>query len=186
MGQDEVDIVRLADTSIVVNVPGLGDDVQASKAGIMEIADLFVINKADRDGVKRLRRELRTMIELGEGFVQPAIRQPGMLSEVGLFRKTAHAGVVAIAQMEQHPKLAVRHVIRRHGRKPVCRGMAHWSAPPKLRTWLRHSETGKSPAAAISRSSRARCNASPAEVEETPLESLLFHVFFANIAYIAY
>ena len=67
-GQDEVDIVRLADTSIVVNVPGLGDDVQASKAGIMEIADLFVINKADRDGVKRLRRELRTMIELGEGF----------------------------------------------------------------------------------------------------------------------
>ena len=65
VGQDEIDIVRLADTSIVVNVPGLGDDIQASKAGIMEIADIFVINKADRDGTPRLRRELRTMIEIG-------------------------------------------------------------------------------------------------------------------------
>lgn len=66
VGQDEVDIVRLADTSVVVSVPGLGDDVQASKAGILEIADVFVINKADRPGVKRLRRELRTMIEMVE------------------------------------------------------------------------------------------------------------------------
>lgn len=66
VGQDEVDIVRLADTSVVLNVPGLGDDIQASKAGILEIADLLVINKADRDGVQRLRRELRTMVELGE------------------------------------------------------------------------------------------------------------------------
>ncbi len=66
VGQDEVDIVRLADTSVVLNVPGLGDDIQASKAGILEIADLLVINKADRDGMQRLRRELRTMIELGD------------------------------------------------------------------------------------------------------------------------
>ena len=66
VGQDEVDIVRLADTSVVVTVPGLGDEVQASKAGIMEIADIFVINKADRDGAKRLRRELRTMTGLVE------------------------------------------------------------------------------------------------------------------------
>ena len=66
VGQDEVDIVRLADTSVVVSVPGLGDDVQAAKAGIMEIADVFAINKADRPGVDRLKRELRTMIEMGE------------------------------------------------------------------------------------------------------------------------
>lgn len=66
VGQDEIDIVRLADTSVVLNVPGLGDDVQASKAGLMEIADLLVINKADRDGMQKLRRELRTMVELGE------------------------------------------------------------------------------------------------------------------------
>jgi LAO/AO transport system kinase len=54
VGQDEVDIVRTADISIVVLVPGTGDEVQALKAGIMEIADIFVINKADRDGADRL------------------------------------------------------------------------------------------------------------------------------------
>ncbi len=64
VGQDEIDIVRLADTSVVVNVPGLGDDIQASKAGVLEIADILVVNKADRDGAKRLRRELQTMLEL--------------------------------------------------------------------------------------------------------------------------
>jgi LAO/AO transport system kinase len=66
VGQDEVDIVRLADTSVVLQVPGMGDDIQASKAGILEIADLLVINKADRDGAKRLRRELQSMLELDE------------------------------------------------------------------------------------------------------------------------
>ncbi len=75
VGQDEIDIVRLADTSVVLNVPGLGDDVQASKAGILEIADLLVINKADRDGMQRLRRELRTMVELGE-FAQDDWKPP--------------------------------------------------------------------------------------------------------------
>ena len=54
VGQDEVDIVRTADVSIVTLVPGTGDDVQALKAGIMEIADIFVVNKADRDGADRL------------------------------------------------------------------------------------------------------------------------------------
>lgn len=64
VGQAEVDIVKMADTSVVVTVPGLGDDVQANKAGLMEIADVFVINKADRDGHQRLQRELRTMLNL--------------------------------------------------------------------------------------------------------------------------
>src|SRR5579863_4945033 len=61
VGQDEVDIVRLADITIVVLVPGMGDDVQTIKAGIMEIADVFVINKADRDGAERVEREIRAM-----------------------------------------------------------------------------------------------------------------------------
>lgn len=64
VGQDEVDIVRLADTTIVVMVPGLGDDVQAIKAGILEIADIFLINKADRDGAKELERALQQMLAL--------------------------------------------------------------------------------------------------------------------------
>jgi LAO/AO transport system kinase len=64
VGQDEVDIVRLADVTIVVLVPGMGDDVQTIKAGIMEIADIFVINKADREGADRVEREIRAMQSL--------------------------------------------------------------------------------------------------------------------------
>jgi LAO/AO transport system kinase len=66
VGQDEVDVVRSVDTVLVVTVPGLGDDIQAIKAGLMEIADVFVINKADREGVRRTRRDLETMLSLAE------------------------------------------------------------------------------------------------------------------------
>jgi len=61
VGQDEVDIVRLADVTVVILVPGMGDDVQTIKAGIMEIADIFVINKSDREGADRVEREVRAM-----------------------------------------------------------------------------------------------------------------------------
>ncbi len=64
VGQDEVDIVREADTVLVLLVPGMGDDIQVIKAGIMEIADVFVINKADRDGVDRVERELHSALTL--------------------------------------------------------------------------------------------------------------------------
>jgi len=65
VGQDEVDIVRLADVTIVILVPGMGDDVQTIKAGIMEIADIFVINKSDREGAERVEREIRALQSLG-------------------------------------------------------------------------------------------------------------------------
>jgi len=61
VGQDEVDIVRLAEVTVVILVPGMGDDVQTIKAGIMEIADVFVINKCDREGAERVEREIRAM-----------------------------------------------------------------------------------------------------------------------------
>ncbi len=64
VGQDEVDIVRLADCTLVLLVPGLGDDVQSMKAGLMEIADIFVINKSDREGADRLEAELEAMLHL--------------------------------------------------------------------------------------------------------------------------
>ncbi|RME48118.1 MAG: hypothetical protein D6795_13270, partial [Deltaproteobacteria bacterium] len=66
VGQDEVDITRMADTSLVVTVPGLGDEIQAIKAGIMEIGDIFVVNKADREGAERTVRDIRQMLELRE------------------------------------------------------------------------------------------------------------------------
>lgn len=61
VGQDEVDVVRLADVTVLVLVPGMGDDVQTIKAGIMEIANIFVINKSDREGADRVEREIRAM-----------------------------------------------------------------------------------------------------------------------------
>jgi LAO/AO transport system kinase len=66
VGQDEVDIVRMAHSTVVVMVPGLGDDIQAIKAGILEIGDLFVVNKADREGADRTVRELATMLEMNQ------------------------------------------------------------------------------------------------------------------------
>ncbi len=64
VGQDEVEIVSAAHTTLVVTVPGMGDDIQAIKAGILEIADLFVVNKSDRDGADRTVRDLQIMLEM--------------------------------------------------------------------------------------------------------------------------
>ena len=77
VGQDEVDIVRLADVTVVILVPGMGDDVQTIKAGIMEIADVFVINKSDRDGAERVEREIRALQSLAtrnDGWTPPVVK----------------------------------------------------------------------------------------------------------------
>src|SRR5215472_1693558 len=77
VGQDEVDIVRLADITVVILVPGMGDDVQSIKAGIMEIADIFVINKSDREGADRVEREIRALQSLAvrsDGWTPPIVK----------------------------------------------------------------------------------------------------------------
>jgi LAO/AO transport system kinase len=77
VGQDEVDIVRLADCVLVILVPGLGDDIQNMKAGLMEIGDIFVLNKADREGADRLEEQLHAMLALvmpREGWHPPVVR----------------------------------------------------------------------------------------------------------------
>jgi LAO/AO transport system kinase len=77
VGQDEVDIVKTADVSVVVLVPGMGDDVQAIKAGIMEIGDVFAINKADREGVLRTEKELEALLTIGhreDGWSPPIVK----------------------------------------------------------------------------------------------------------------
>src|SRR5713226_5338392 len=77
VGQDEVHIARLANVTIVVLVPGMGDDVQAIKAGIMEIADVFVINKSDQPGADQLEREIKAIQSLStrkDGWVPPVVR----------------------------------------------------------------------------------------------------------------
>lgn len=77
VGQDEVDIVRLADCVLVILVPGMGDDIQNMKAGLMEIADIFVLNKADREGADRLEQQLHAMLSLvmpRDGWHPPVVR----------------------------------------------------------------------------------------------------------------
>ncbi|PYU23669.1 MAG: methylmalonyl Co-A mutase-associated GTPase MeaB [Acidobacteria bacterium] len=81
VGQDEIDVVRLAECTLVLTVPGLGDDVQNMKAGLMEVADIFVLNKAEREGADRLEQQLHAMLELapnlkdgGRGWKPPVIR----------------------------------------------------------------------------------------------------------------
>jgi LAO/AO transport system kinase len=66
VGQDEVDVVKSAQTTIIVVIPGMGDDIQAIKAGILEVGDIFVINKADREGADKTLNELRQMIDMGQ------------------------------------------------------------------------------------------------------------------------
>ena len=77
VGQDEVEIVKAADVSVVILVPGMGDDIQAIKAGIMEIGDVFVINKADRDGVYSTEKELESLLSLAgrdDGWDPPIVK----------------------------------------------------------------------------------------------------------------
>jgi LAO/AO transport system kinase len=84
VGQDEVEIVKTADVSVVVLVPGMGDDIQAIKAGIMEIGDVFVINKADRDGVLRTEKELEALLSLAH---RPDMWSPPIVKTVATENK---------------------------------------------------------------------------------------------------
>jgi LAO/AO transport system kinase len=93
VGQDEVDIVRTADISIVTMVPGTGDEVQALKAGIMEIADIFVVNKADREGADRTAASIEAMLSL-EQWAPGAWRPPVMRTVA-----TTGAGVADLVEM---------------------------------------------------------------------------------------
>ncbi|MCA1781371.1 MAG: methylmalonyl Co-A mutase-associated GTPase MeaB [Dermatophilaceae bacterium] len=81
VGQSEIDIAGLADTSIVLLAPGMGDGIQAAKAGILEIGDIFVVNKADRDGADATVRDLRHMVSLGDR-TEPGLWRPPVLKTV--------------------------------------------------------------------------------------------------------
>jgi LAO/AO transport system kinase len=90
-GQQEVEIINHSHTIIVVLVPGMGDDIQAIKAGIMEIADIFVINKADRDGASQLTSELGAMLNMAPAFPggwRPPIIRTGNVFEPGPFKES--------------------------------------------------------------------------------------------------
>jgi GTPase len=112
VGQDEVDIVRTADVSIVVLVPGTGDEVQALKAGIMEIADIFVVNKADRDGADRLAQSVAAM--LGLQTFQPDDWRPPILKTEATTGAGVPEVIAAVDQFRAHsaPERAARRRAR--------------------------------------------------------------------------
>jgi LAO/AO transport system kinase len=113
VGQDEVDIVRTADISIVVLVPGTGDDVQALKAGIMEIADIYVVNKADRDGADRLVQSIAANLSL-QSFAPGDWRPPIVKTEA-----TTGVGIAdlwsAVGRFREHTK--DRRMVRQRARQ---------------------------------------------------------------------
>jgi LAO/AO transport system kinase len=99
VGQDEIDIVRLADCVLVVMVPGLGDDIQNMKAGLMEIGDIFVLNKADREGADRLEQQLLAMLSLvmpRDGWHPPVVRA------VATENKGIEELALAVKKFEKH------------------------------------------------------------------------------------
>jgi LAO/AO transport system kinase len=102
VGQGEVDIARCADTTVLVTAPGLGDSVQASKAGVLEVADVLVVNKSDRDGAKDVERDLTAMIRL-RATPARSWRVPVVLTQ-----GTAGAGIdEALRAVEQHREFVV-------------------------------------------------------------------------------
>jgi LAO/AO transport system kinase len=114
VGQDEVDIVRLADCTLVLLVPGMGDDVQSMKAGLMEIADIFVINKSDREGADRLEQQVRAMLEIApaaDGWQPPVVRT------VAIEDEGTEALAAQIAAFRKHFETAGRREAKRR---------AHW------------------------------------------------------------
>jgi LAO/AO transport system kinase len=121
VGQDEIDIVRMADVSIVVLVPGTGDDVQAIKAGVMEIADIFVVNKADREGAERLVTSVEANLSLhtyGQDEWRPPIVKAvattgdgieALVAEIAAFR--ARGGEGAERRHEQRAGHRIRELV---------------------------------------------------------------------------
>jgi LAO/AO transport system kinase len=113
VGQDEVDIVRLADCVLVVLVPGLGDDIQNMKAGLMEIGDIFVLNKADREGADRLEEQLHAMLALvmpRDGWHPPVVRTiatdnqgiEALAAAIGMFRVHFESGSERSKKQVEH------------------------------------------------------------------------------------
>ncbi|MDT4906476.1 MAG: GTPase [Pseudonocardiales bacterium] len=116
VGQAEVEIASLADTTLLVVAPGFGDGIQAAKAGIIEIADIFVVNKADRDGADQVTRDLRYMQSLGGRHSDAGAWRPPILKTVAARSEGVDELVAAIekhrAWMEQHGELGRRRQLR--------------------------------------------------------------------------
>src|ERR1700744_2142115 len=144
VGQDEIDIVRLADITVVVLVPGMGDDVQSIKAGILEIADIFVVNKCDREGADRVEKELKSMQSFASShgtshdiWIAPVVRtvastgqgMDGLLAAIGDFTKWLSRDGHLQMRREEQWRLRLTEMVRAE----LLRGLrAHGLKPEEL------------------------------------------------------
>ena len=121
VGQSEVDVVKLADTTVVLLAPGMGDGIQAAKAGVLEIADVFVVNKADRDGADATVHDLKQMIALarrelrGPSWRQPIVRTVAAkgegVDEVVSALRTHHEWLVAHGELDRRRAARAREEV---------------------------------------------------------------------------
>ena len=144
VGQDEIDIVRLADITVVVLVPGMGDDVQSIKAGILEIADIFVVNKCDREGADRVEKELKSMQSFASShgtshdiWIAPVVRtvastgqgMDGLLAAIGNFTRWLSSDGHLQARREEQWRQRLTEMVRTE----LLRGLrAHGLKPEEL------------------------------------------------------
>ncbi|GAB3298001.1 methylmalonyl Co-A mutase-associated GTPase MeaB [Epidermidibacterium keratini] len=119
VGQAEVEIASMADTTLVLLAPGMGDGIQAAKAGILEVADIFVVNKADRDGADNVVRDLRNMLGLGGRHSDAGAWRPSIVKTIAEKEQGVDDVIEAIAAhrdwMVSHGELERRHKARAAG-----------------------------------------------------------------------
>lgn len=114
VGQDEVDVVKSAHTTVIVIIPGMGDDIQAIKAGILETGDIFLINKADREGTDKTLSDLRLMLDMDQKKYQQGRWKPPILKAQAVFDK----GIVEfLEEIERHKKYVIETCGDLHFRK---------------------------------------------------------------------
>jgi LAO/AO transport system kinase len=114
VGQSELEVVSLADTTLVLLAPGMGDGIQAAKAGILEVADVFVVNKADRDGADQTVRDLKYMISLGRRDVPGPAWRPPIVQTVAL---RGHGIDEVVAAIDEHRRWMADHGELEHRRQ---------------------------------------------------------------------
>ena len=134
VGQDEVEIVKTADVSVVVLVPGMGDDIQAIKAGIMEIGDVFVINKSDREGVLRTQKELEALLTLAH---RPDMWNPPIVKTIATESKGIEDLAAAVESYKEFNKSGSQNSLARR------ESVARWRLVELLRERLLSDLFGK-------------------------------------------
>ena len=142
VGQDELEVTRTAHTTLVVMAPGMGDEVQAIKAGIMESADVFAVNKADRDGADGTVRDIELMIALGGETMMAASKHRGHVVHGGAGEAAAHGAAVRVGGDDATPERWVPPIVRCIATRGE--GTAELvAAVERHRVWLEGTETGR-------------------------------------------